>query len=275
METTHNVVDSYLLELRETLQPDRSASRQEFFENIAEHIALARSELDPHDETALREALTRLGDPRELATNFLDDEELDAVDTVAINSKWGRRVPPCVLALVLVFTASGALWWRHYQTLAAPGIVAPSLVLTASGAHAATDPNDALGFGNNPTWQEPAGHYSIDVVVGLWNDGSFPISIDHISAPIGHLPGAGRTRISLSPDFYFGGGPAFHPFTLGAGTTIYYSIRMPESCIAERGGTSSIISASAVEVETSFLGYHRIISMPISPVVLQLRTNCH
>lgn len=99
--------------------------------------------------------------------SFLESEELDETDDAVDDSKWRRRVPQCVLALVLVLSASGALWWRHYQTLSTstpPIGEAPSLVLTASGARAATHPNDAVGFGNNSVWQEPAGNYSIGTV---------------------------------------------------------------------------------------------------------------
>ena len=274
METAQGLVDSYLLELREALQPDQSADRTEFFENIAEHVAAARSELDPSDESALRDVLARLGDPRELATTFLEDEELDRSDVKVGGSKWRRRAPLCVLALVLVLTAGGALWWRHYQALVAPQVEGASMVLTASGTRAAIDPDDALGLGNSPIWREPAGKYSIDVVVGLTNSGSFPIAIDRISAPFGNLPGAGKTRVSLSSNTYFGGGTAFHPFTLGPHDTVFYSVHTPESCVPGRSKSDSFFSASSVEVETSFLGYHRSISLPIATMALQLRTTC-
>jgi hypothetical protein len=276
METKsdHEVVDSYLCELRELLQPDQSLARTEFFESIAEHIAAARSELEPGGELALRDVLARLGDPRELATSFLEDEELDRTDEGADDSTRWRRAPMCVLVLVLLLTAGGALWWRHYQTLVAPIAQAPSLVLTASGARASIASNDGLALGNSPVWREPSGNYSIDVVVGLTNAGSYPIAIDRISAPFGNLPGAGKTKVSLSSDSYFGGGTAFRPFTLGAHETIFYSIHTPESCVPERHDSNSFFAASLVNVETSFLGYHRWIAMPIATLALQLDATC-
>jgi uncharacterized membrane protein len=67
MSKADQLVDDYLRRLDAelgTLPPER---RREVVEEISEHIAEARADLDDSDEAAIRNLLDRVGDPAELA----------------------------------------------------------------------------------------------------------------------------------------------------------------------------------------------------------------
>jgi uncharacterized membrane protein len=61
--TADRLIENYLRELRRELSDLPRTSRQEVLDEIDEHIAAARAELDFENETAIRNVLERLGDP--------------------------------------------------------------------------------------------------------------------------------------------------------------------------------------------------------------------
>ena len=61
------LVENYRRELRRELVDLPRASRREVLDEIDEHIAEARAELDGENETAIRNILERLGDPAAIA----------------------------------------------------------------------------------------------------------------------------------------------------------------------------------------------------------------
>jgi uncharacterized membrane protein len=65
--TADRLIDEYLRELRKELSDLPRTSRQEVLDEINEHIAEARAELDGENEAAIRNVLERLGDPAAIA----------------------------------------------------------------------------------------------------------------------------------------------------------------------------------------------------------------
>ncbi len=65
--TADRLIDEYLRELRRGLSDLPRTSRQEVLDEIDEHIAVARAELDAENEASIRNVLERLGDPSTIA----------------------------------------------------------------------------------------------------------------------------------------------------------------------------------------------------------------
>jgi len=65
--TADKLVEDYLKRLNTELRGLRRARRLELVEEISEHIAEARADLDSENEAAIRTLLDRLGDPEEIA----------------------------------------------------------------------------------------------------------------------------------------------------------------------------------------------------------------
>lgn len=61
------LIDGYLAELRRALRRLPSARRHQVVDEVAEHVAEARSNLDHEDATAIRALLERVGDPWAIA----------------------------------------------------------------------------------------------------------------------------------------------------------------------------------------------------------------
>jgi hypothetical protein len=65
--TTDDVVAAYLERLDDELADLPRGRRDEIVQEVSEHIAEARADLDPNDEAAVRTLLDRMGDPSEIA----------------------------------------------------------------------------------------------------------------------------------------------------------------------------------------------------------------
>jgi uncharacterized membrane protein len=65
--STDKLVENYLDRLDEALADLPRSRRRELVQEIEDHIAEARAELDPEDELGVRNLLDRIGDPSEIA----------------------------------------------------------------------------------------------------------------------------------------------------------------------------------------------------------------
>ena len=69
---TDTVIDAYMKDLQQELRAFPATRRREILDEVREHIAQARSELDSENEAAIRTLLDRLGDPSEIAASARD-----------------------------------------------------------------------------------------------------------------------------------------------------------------------------------------------------------
>lgn len=65
--TADKLVADYVKQLNAALRGLPRARRHELVEEISEHVAAARADLETEDETSIRTILDRLGDPEEIA----------------------------------------------------------------------------------------------------------------------------------------------------------------------------------------------------------------
>jgi len=66
---TDSVIDTYMKELQQELRAFPATRRREIVDEVREHIAQARGELDSENEAAIRTVLDRLGEPSEIAAS--------------------------------------------------------------------------------------------------------------------------------------------------------------------------------------------------------------
>jgi len=72
MTTKTDPVDEYLRDLDRALAPLPRDRRREIVDEVSEHIAEGRAELEPDDEAGLRTLLDRLGEPEQIAAEARD-----------------------------------------------------------------------------------------------------------------------------------------------------------------------------------------------------------
>jgi uncharacterized membrane protein len=65
--TADKLIDDYLKRLNRDLAGFPRARRRELVDEISEHIAEARADLETENEAAIRTLLDRLGDPEDIA----------------------------------------------------------------------------------------------------------------------------------------------------------------------------------------------------------------
>ena len=76
----------YLQELEAELHDLPANRRQELLDEVGEHIAAARAELDPETEAGVRTMLERLGDPADIAA--------EARERFGVQPRPARPPPP-------------------------------------------------------------------------------------------------------------------------------------------------------------------------------------
>jgi hypothetical protein len=101
--TTDDLVADYVERLEDELADVPRARRNEIVEEVSEHIAAARAELDPDDEAAVRTLLDRMGDPSEIAAEAGARRETERPQR--------RWVEVLAIVLLLVGAFLGLVGW--------------------------------------------------------------------------------------------------------------------------------------------------------------------
>jgi hypothetical protein len=100
-QSTDDIVSSYLSALESALRNVSPARRQPIIEEVAEHIAKGRADLDPGDEVGLRNFLDQVGDPETIAAEVVAD----------LTPRTGRRFEVLVPWLLLVGAFAFVIGW--------------------------------------------------------------------------------------------------------------------------------------------------------------------
>lgn len=100
-QSTDDIVSSYLSALESALRNVPPARRQPIIEEVAEHIAKGRTDLDPGDEVGLRNFLDQVGDPETIAAEAAAD----------LPPRGGRRFDVLVPWLLLVGGFAFVIGW--------------------------------------------------------------------------------------------------------------------------------------------------------------------
>lgn len=267
--TMPDLVAQYLAELRSGLRTVSPSSREEFINEIAEHITEGRAALDPEDAAGLREILARLGNPRELAQELSATEEKQKLSLV----KRMKRTALVAGAVVIAGLLIGSLtWWLHYQPLLpTPNLsTGPSLISASGKRLPQVDPVSALAPNVIPVWDMPKGTSTIHITVWIENSGSLPIRITGVTSPFAGFPPFGPAE--------FGDGQVprrysrtFHAFTVAGEQTSAVSLAIPMHCTVSQG---EVVEPTRTSITTLFFGVSHQMWVNFAPFDIELAKSC-
>jgi uncharacterized membrane protein len=161
--STERLVDDYLDRLERELAGFPSARRRELVQEISEHIAEARAQLDPETEAGVRNVLERMGDPADIAAEARSaSEEPQEPQQQRRPNGSGWDVAALILLLIGGVVLPGIGWvigvvllwisntWTTSEklvgTLVVPGGLAPAVYLSLMVGYTET----CSGFDGGP-----------------------------------------------------------------------------------------------------------------------------
>ncbi len=253
-DTTQELVDHYLTALRNQLLLVPRSARDEFMNEITEHIVEGRVNLEPGDIEGLRTLLSNIGSPSELAMEVIEgqrDEKRQMSLARRVRTMLGSALALFVAGLII----ASLLWWTHYQPLRPSPLFQTWPSITNSNGKLVPEVNAANSDlpGEVPIWNLPRGTSTVHVIVSIENAGRFPIKITGVQPPFQGWTGFGPTRVGFGR---IEGGPTghFRPFTVGRNQSWEVSLAIPIRCIANSGYSGNTVGLTRVLVSTSFVG---------------------
>jgi hypothetical protein len=247
-DTTQDLVNHYLMTLRNQLYEVPLTARDEFMNEITEHIAEGRANLDPGDIEGLSTLLAHIGSPSELAREVIAGQREQQRQM-----GWLRRVRlgPALALLVAIFVVAGLLWLTHYQPLRQSPLSQTGPSISYASGKYVPQVNAASSDlpGEVPIWNMPKGTSTVHITVSIENAGGFPIKITGVQSPTQGWTMFGPAQVGFGQ---YEGGPTrpFHPFTVGGHQESEVSLAIPMHCMAN----SETVELSRVLVSTSFFG---------------------
>jgi hypothetical protein len=249
-DTTQELVDHYLTTLRNQLYQVPLAARDEFMNEITEHIAEGRADMNPEDVEGLRTLLAHIGSPSELAREVIEGQR-DQQRQLSLLRRVRTMLGPLLALVVAGLIIASLLWWTHYQPLRQSPLMQSGPSVSYSNGKYVPQVNAASSSlpGEVPIWDMPKGASTVHIIVSIENAGSFPIKITGVKSPVQGWAMFGPAQVGFGRNE---GGPTrpFHPFTVGGHQESEVSLAIPMHCMAN----SETVELSRVLVSTSFFG---------------------
>jgi hypothetical protein len=266
--TSSHVVEQYLKRLRHALRHASSEDRQDYLDQISEHLNETR-----FGEDSLDELILRVGSPEALAREFYAAERVK-LSQLRRFSRWFRRWWVGVIGLVVVIAVVPLdLWASSYQPLSQymNGGYADKVV-SFSGV-----PAQKLvgGFSAPITWKMTNGRYRLSVLYDAMNTNSLSVEI---SPPefVGGFPNPLTWHLENSRT------GALSPFIsaqVKAGQVQEILLSETIVCIPWPKGSKNAAVDSSTYITTlpiveSFWGFHHTVELAVRPFYLEFAGNC-
>jgi hypothetical protein len=179
------------------------------------------------------------------------------------------------LLLVVVGLVGGALEYAaHYQPLL---LVEEggygARVLTSDGAVGKyTGSGTQIGW-----WTEPKGLFTVEVAMTINSNGSLPITLHGVLAPIEYPAHSAATDFFDSSgkdegNYGYRGGPRFHATSLAGHGSIELAVHWTQQCVPMSQDAG--LQVVALPVQYSFLWFHHTVMVPMGPFTLNAIPNC-
>ena len=273
-ETSQELVDHYLTNLRNQLFPVPLSARHEFMNEITEHVAEGRANLEPGDIEGLRTLLSHIGSPSELAREVIEGQR-DQKRQMSLTSRARTMLGPALALFVAALVVASLLWWTHYQPLRPAPLSQSSPSITNSDGKFVPAVNAATSDlpGEAPIWDLPKGVATIHIIVSIENAGNLPIKITGVQSPLRGWTGLGPARVAFGRP---NGAPArpFRPFTVGGNQSWQVSLALPVRCIASSGYAGMTAELSRVLISTSFFGVPHQTWINVWPLTIVFAKSC-
>jgi hypothetical protein len=271
LDVTQELVDDYLATLKNQLFPVPNRARDEFMNEITEHIAEARADLSPDDVDGLRALLAHLGSPSQLASDVIA-EQRDQHRQLSVAQRIRLLLAPILALVGVLLILSGVFWLTDYQPLnSSPGFQTwPSITYADGKDVPQVNASSSDLPGEVPVWNMPTGTSTIHIFVTIENAGSFPLKITGVQSPLFGWPSMGPARVSFSR--FEGASPTtrFHPFTVSAHQDSEVKLDIPMHCTL--GSETS--EPTRVLVSTSFAGVSHQVWVNIQPFNIVFAKTC-
>ncbi|MGC2167736.1 MAG: hypothetical protein WA580_01375 [Acidimicrobiales bacterium] len=267
--TVPDLVDQYLAELRSGLRTVSPSARDEFVNEIAEHIAEGRITLAPDDSEGLRELLDRIGSPVELAKELSGVEEKQKL---SVAKRVKRTALVASASLTAIFLIGSVIWWLHYQPiLPMPNLSSGPSITSANGKRLPqVDPVSTVAPNVIPVWAMPKGTSTIHITVWVENSGSLPIRVTGITSPFAGWPPFGPAEVG-DGQFPRHFSRTFHAFTVAGNQTSAISLAIPMHCTVENG---SVVEPTRASITTLFAGVTHQIWVDFAPFDIEFAKSC-
>jgi hypothetical protein len=179
-----------------------------------------------------------------------------------------------VLLIVVALIGSALVYADHYQPLLQVeqgGYGAR--VLTSTGALAKYTASGT----QNGWWTEPKGRFTVEVALTLNSNGSLPIVLHGVLAPIEYATHSAATVFFDSSgknegNYGYRGGPAFHATSLAGHGSIELAVHWTQRCVTLSQGAG--LQVVELPVRYSFLWFHHTVMVPMGPFTLNAIATC-
>jgi hypothetical protein len=269
-DATQELVDHYLTTLRNQLYPVPLSARDEFMNEITEHIAEGRAGMSPEDIEGMRTMLAQIGSPSELAKEVIEGQR-DHKRHLSLLKRVRTMLGPLLALIVAAIIIASLLWFTHYQPLRQSPLMQAGPSISYSNGKYVPQVNAANNNlpGEVPIWDMPKGTSTVHIIVSIENAGSFPIKITGVQSPVQGWTMFGPALVGFGRNE---GGPTrrFHPFTVGGHQEWEVSLTIPMHCMAN----SETVELSRVLVSTAFFGQSHQTWINIEPFNIVFAKSC-
>jgi hypothetical protein len=266
--TNSSVVDQYLKRLSHALRRARSGDREDYLDQISEHLNETRVPGDSLDDL-----IRRVGSPEALAEEFYATERAKLSKPSRL-WLWLRHWWVVVIGLAaLIAFAVIYTWAGQYQPL--------SLYMNGGYRDKIVSFNGAPakklvgGFSAPVTWELTHGHYRISILFDASNMNSLSVNI---SPPeiVNGFPNPGTWHLENSQT---GSLTPFVSAQVGGGqyqevvySTTYVCTPWPKNSSNVHATSSSLITT--LPIVESFFGFQHTVALAVQPFYLEFAGNC-
>ena len=262
--TQSDEIGQYLQRLRRALRHALPQDRDDYVEQISEHLNETRMIDD-----SLESLILRVGSPEALAREFYAAERARLSSPIRLR-RWLRQWWAGLLGLVAILALIPAvIWVNSFQPLDThlDGEYNDSVVAVSG-----TPPKELLGGLTTPvTWELTSGRYRVNVLFGVTNMNSLTVNIAPPEITNG-FPNPVKWYVESFPRMRFinaqikGGQYKEILFS-----ETYVCSEWPKGSPTHGASTTFISTLPIVE---SFFGIQRTVDLPIQPFYLQFAGNC-
>ena len=161
-----------------------------------------------------------------------------------------------------------AVAYQPFTPVAAP-LHYEVAVLTSSGHLAAQ--HVSSGPASHPVWNEPVGEFRVEMMVTLYNNGPFPVTVTSIGSTSGAARDVHAFFDTLGAEGLRGGDP-LRPFSLTGHNQQTIAVHWRQACRASL--RERVVLNQNLNVSFSFLGHQHTVRVYAGPFALRLTQHC-
>ena len=272
-KTSVDATQQYLHQIHHELRFARKRDRDDYLAQIAEHLRESREPHDSSDVETLSELQSRVGAPRDLAREFYAAERtrLNLVQRILLRVR--RWWIAALVGAVVIGGVSAVRWAATYQPLSlhlAGGYQDTVIALSGKAPVKLSE-----GAFQPVTWKLTEGRYRVTIVFAATNTNGLAVSISPPPIVQG-FPNPVSWRLqairTLTESPFLSARVDGHWYREIVFTTTYTCVPWSKGSPNAAGGETTY--ATQLPVEMSFMGFQRVVELPIQPFYLEFVGDC-